>query len=230
MPAQIMGLVAANNGLKVSPHGLKVCRMFNQGAHFIYLPQMPNGIWKPVTLCEDMDEVMDFMGFDGEVRARGFQTKQQIFEWVGQSRFFDARQFRSKGEGISKVKEERTMYGDFVKWAEEQRRIAEEDADSEADQLSREDLKNEWATVKDQRKEEALVRFGKKDAYDAEMRVVSLRYVFYSTCCVCSGQCLRHISRAKAKTIFNGNTVKEWTGLADGQWEELRLTMHIAKR
>ncbi|KAH8825268.1 hypothetical protein DL96DRAFT_1612564 [Flagelloscypha sp. PMI_526] len=180
----IMGLIAANNGLKLSPHALR----------------MPNGIWKPVILSENMSEVMEFMGFDLAIRDRGFQTKRQIFEWVGASRLFDPHQFRSKGDGIRDVKIERTMYGEFLEWAEEQKQ--KETSTPEVD------VEGDWEALKARRREEALIRFGGKEAYDKEVQIVALR--------------------AKAKNIFNGNKVKEWLN-SGNDWELTRLVMHIAK-
>jgi hypothetical protein len=86
---------------------------------------------------------------------KGFKTKLQVFEWVASSRFFDHRNFQTKGEGIKKVKRERTMYAEFVEWVENQRERWEADGEVE-----------DGTARKEKAVEEALVYFNKKEEFE----------------------------------------------------------------
>ena len=89
----------------------------------------------------------------------GFRSKREVFEWVGTSRFFDPRRFRSTGEGFRKVKPERKMYHEFVEWAMEKALAATGRGEEPSVQRS-----------KAVTREDALEYFGKKKAFEALVR------------------------------------------------------------
>ena len=118
-----------------------------------------------------------------------------MFEWVASSRFFDHRNFKTKGEGIKKVKQDRTMYAEFVEWVEDQRGRWEADGVVE-DGTAR----KERAEVI----EEALVYFNKKEEFEELAH--------------------SRLNRARMKEGFNGHKVNEWAGMASN-WMEVKRIM-----
>ncbi|KJA21192.1 hypothetical protein HYPSUDRAFT_88200 [Hypholoma sublateritium FD-334 SS-4] len=139
----IMGLISRNGGLTLGAKGLM-------------LPDPPN---PPQDLSESFDEITSFLGLSMKVFEEGFQTREQIYEWVTSSKFFDAGQFRSTGPGISKVKAQRTMYSEFVEWVATTKIVSQQ-----ISCMSRE----EWqAKIRD----EALVYFNKKLEYEASSKL-----------------------------------------------------------
>lgn len=158
----IMGLIGKNGGLALGAKGLKVKLLRHmQSPHFSHwatfqLPDPPN---PPQDLSESFDEITSFLGLPMQVFEEGFQTREQIYEWVTSSRFFNASQFRSTGPGISKVKAQRTMYSDFVEWV-----TTTKVSSLQISWMSRE----EWqAKIRD----EALVYFNKKLEFEASSRL-----------------------------------------------------------
>ncbi|KAJ6544808.1 hypothetical protein DFH09DRAFT_990326 [Mycena vulgaris] len=174
----IMGLIARNKGLALGSKGLKV-------------PNVPR---TPFDLTESMDEIMQYMGLSMERWKAGFQTKQEVFEWVGTSSLFDLARFQTEGQGIKKVKPERKMYAQFVQWAKEQKQHLGDPESESPDMLD-----------KAGQIQHALKYFGKKEEFDALAR--------------------EDAEKARLKEGFNGTKVREWTGLSEKQWKELKATM-----
>ncbi|KAJ6577218.1 hypothetical protein B0H19DRAFT_1217986 [Mycena capillaripes] len=139
----IMGLVARNKGLALGSKGLKI-------------PHPPR---PPFELSESMNEIMKYMGLSMERWKAGFQTKKEVFEWVGESPLFDAARFRAEGQGIKKVKPERKMYAQFVEWAKEQK-----------EHLADSSTASERTMDKEEQVQHALKYFGKKEEFDAMER------------------------------------------------------------
>ncbi|KAJ3895454.1 hypothetical protein GG344DRAFT_38886 [Lentinula edodes] len=161
----IQGLVASNVGLVLGVNGLK-------------FPHPPH---PTLILCQDFTIISKFFGWSSERRNSGFDNRQQIFEWVSESRFFDPKCFQTSGEGIRKVKAQRTMYSDFVAWAKQ--RLAEGGLTSV-----------DMAEVKRRRervREEALIEFGRQDEVEAYVKEFE--------------------GRKKLKSSFNGTVVNAWT-------------------
>ncbi|KAJ7170574.1 hypothetical protein C8R43DRAFT_979893 [Mycena crocata] len=131
----IIGLVARNKGLALGSKGLKV-------------PHPPR---PPFDLSDSMDEIVKYMGLSMERWKAGFQTKQQVFEWVATSSLFDPARFQTEGQGIKKVKPERKMYAQFVEWVKEQQRHS---------------TPSPGALDKEGQIQHALDYFGKKDEFD----------------------------------------------------------------
>lgn len=111
------------------------------------------------------------MGMSMDPWIVGFKSKREVFEWVGTSRFFDPRRFRSTGEGFRKVKPERKMYHEFVEWAMEKVLAATERG---------EELPGQRAKVLT--RDEILEYFGKKKAFETlvqeRTRRLELKEVF----------------------------------------------------
>jgi hypothetical protein len=89
----------------------------------------------------------------------GFKSKTEVFTWVGTSRFFNPRTFRSKGEGFRKVKLERKMYYEFVEWATEKVAAAKLAGEGETPKRRSSDAGGE-----------ALDYFGKRDLFEGRTR------------------------------------------------------------
>jgi hypothetical protein len=139
---------------------------------------------------------MPFFGLSLEIWERGFKTKLQVFEWATTSRFFNPACFRTKGDGIRKVKEDRKMYAEFVNWVS----AAQQDQETH-------DAVQETSTptkAKDDMINEALVYFDKKEEFEELAR--------------------SRLQRARFKDVFNGHKVNEWAGL-ESRWREVKLVM-----
>lgn len=83
---------------------------------------MPNPPYPPVDLSADFEMITEYLGLSMDSWKAGFHTKLEVFEWAGTCHFFDPGRFRSEGSGIKKVKPQRTMYAEFVEWANKQPR------------------------------------------------------------------------------------------------------------
>jgi hypothetical protein len=103
-----------------------------------------------------MNDILKYMGLSMEQWEVGFQTKQQLFEWVGTSSLFDPVRFRAEGQGIKKVKPERVMYAQFVQWVVDKKKHL---GDLETVSLD-----------KESQIQHALKYFGKKEEFDALAR------------------------------------------------------------
>ncbi|KAE9400430.1 hypothetical protein BT96DRAFT_1097497 [Gymnopus androsaceus JB14] len=179
----IQGLVARNVGLVLGVNGLKYQN-----------PPHPT-----LTLSTDYDRISKFFGWSNERRHAGFNTRKEIFDWVAESRFFDPKYFKSSGAGIKKVKPERTMYREFVLFANEQAaRPGVTTMDMEEVLRRREDVRNE-----------ALVEFGWRDEVDGHVRLYE--------------------ARKRLKCVFNGTTVKDWTGLGNN-WRGVKIVMDVVRK
>lgn len=117
--------------------------------------QIPHPPRPPFDLSESMDDIMQYMELSMKQWNAGFQTKKEIFEWVGASPLFDPARFQTEGQGIKKVKPERKMYAQFVEWAKEQKqRVGDSGTASRG-------------MDKEEQVQHALKYFGKKEEYDA---------------------------------------------------------------
>jgi len=132
----------------------------------------------------------------------GFKTRREVFEWAGTCRFFDPKKFRSQGEGIRKVKQERKMYAEFVEWA--MQRAAEAASGEEAAQESKEMRQERELKLRN----EALVHFKQKEAFDALTR--------------------ERLLRTRVKEVFRGATVRDWTNLGE-HWKGVKIVMDAVR-
>ncbi|KAF5389273.1 hypothetical protein D9757_003542 [Collybiopsis confluens] len=146
----IQGLVTRNVGLVLGVNGLKY----------------PNPPHPTLILNQDFDRISIFFGWSSERRNAGFTSRQQIFEWVIESRFFDPKSFRTSGQGISRVKAQRTMYSDFVVWV---------NARSESTDM--EEVKHRQERVR----KEALIEFGRLEEVENYMREFEARKILKTT-------------------------------------------------
>lgn len=141
-----------------------------------------------------------------------FQSNEEIFEWVAESRFYDARNFRARDvPGMTKVKAERTMYASFIQWSEERpERDLKSTTNIGSSEAPREEVlaKNTMMRLLNAGKEEALVRFGKKDELDAFMHDFNLRTWF--------------------KQAFTGTKVGVWTDM-ERCWKEVKVVMDLVR-
>ncbi|KAJ7600533.1 hypothetical protein C8J56DRAFT_1073703 [Mycena floridula] len=174
----MLGLLAANAGLKLGSKGLKY----------------PNRPYEPIFLSQSFDGIFDFFGLSMTKRRAGFQSKLEIFKWVGSSRLFDPLSFKSSGEGITKVKADRRMYAEFVQWANEQAvHKLENDASVARDR-----------EMKSRVREEALVRFNKKEEHDEVHRIANVK--------------------ARLKEVWNGRRVGEMIEMPE-RWKSIKIVM-----
>ncbi|KAJ7127127.1 hypothetical protein C8R44DRAFT_702136 [Mycena epipterygia] len=175
----ILGLVARNKGLALGSKGLKI-------------PHPPR---PPFDLCENMDEILQYMGLSMEQWKGGFQKKQQVFEWVRTSSLFDPARFQTEGRGFKKVKPERKMYAQFVEWVKEQQQHRD----------GSESASSHGTLDKEEQIQHALKYFGKKKQFDTLAR--------------------EDADKARLKEVFNGTNVRSWMGLTGEQWKELKMAM-----
>ncbi|KAJ6513416.1 hypothetical protein C8R45DRAFT_813034 [Mycena sanguinolenta] len=142
----IFGLIARNKGLALGSKGLKES-----------IPHPPH---PPFDLCDNMGEILQYIGLSMSRWEAGFQTKREIFEWVATSPLFEPARFKTEGQGIKKVKPERKMYAQFVEWVKEQQHGVGDDARTRG-------------MEKDEQIQHALKYFGKKEEWDALEREVT---------------------------------------------------------
>ncbi|KAJ7600516.1 hypothetical protein C8J56DRAFT_1019661 [Mycena floridula] len=128
----------------------------------------------------------------------GFQSKLEIFKWVGSSMLFDPLSFKSSGEGITKVKADRRMYAEFVQWANEQAvHKLENDASVARDR-----------EMKSRVREEALVRFNKKEEHDEVHRIAN--------------------DKARLKEVWNGRRVGEMIEMPENS-KSIKIVMESVR-
>ncbi|KAF9077664.1 hypothetical protein BDP27DRAFT_1311432 [Rhodocollybia butyracea] len=142
----IQGLIARNVGLVLGVNGLKY----------------PNPPHQTLTLNQDFSAISRFFGWSIERRNAGFTSRQEVFEWVINSRFFDASCFRTSGDGITKVKAERTMYSDFVTWVKDQVTAGVVDME-------------EYGQRRERVRKEALEEFGCLEEVETTVRIFEAR-------------------------------------------------------
>uniref|UniRef100_A0A0W0F3U4 Uncharacterized protein n=1 Tax=Moniliophthora roreri TaxID=221103 RepID=A0A0W0F3U4_MONRR len=151
----------------------------------VHYPHPPH---PTIVLSTSYDEIADFFGLDMGRWHAGFKTHPEIFDWVASSRFFDPSYFRS---GLQKVKPERAMYFQFTRWAESLER-----RNGTADEVV--------SRRREQVREEALVRFNRKEEVAAYYRQYNCRQML--------------------KEAWNGHRVSQWTGLGE-RWKAVKQVM-----
>ncbi|KAF9556738.1 hypothetical protein CPC08DRAFT_669482 [Agrocybe pediades] len=176
----ILGLIARNIGLHLGVKGLK-------------MPDPPN---PALHLSDSFDEITEFLGISLATFREGFKTKREVFEWAASVKYFDAKNFRSRGPGISKVKPERKMYAEFVEWVQKTKPLASVYADDGFDEK-----------VQKVRRD-ALVFFQKKEEYENMAKAAAQARTV----------------RALRKDSFSGHVVRDWTGLGE-HWKGVKIIM-----
>jgi hypothetical protein len=151
----------------------------------------------PFRLSDSFDDITQFLGLSMDIYDKGFTTKREVFLWVASCRYFDPSLFRTKGEGIKKVKDDRLMYAEFVKWVEESWLQPAGPTEKKNLAFARQEKS---AKVR----EEALLFFGKKDTFEALAR--------------------QRFSKQMFKESFNGSRVRDWAELG-GNWKAVKSIM-----
>ena len=129
---------------------------------------------------------MPFLGLDVERWKQGFTTQREVFTWVSNSPYFDARRMaRSDADQIGrrKAREVRGMYQNFLAYANE---LAVVSIGSSNNRLTKQEVRD--ATL-----QAALDYFGKRKLYGRLLRVAKVK--------------------ERVKTVFTGKMVIQWTGL-----------------
>ncbi|KAL0578635.1 G4 quadruplex nucleic acid binding protein [Marasmius crinis-equi] len=186
----ILGLLGQNVGLAWGLNGLRY-------------PQPP---YPPVVLSTDHGEIADFFGLSMTRWSSGFDTQEDVFQWIVASRLFDPLRFRSKGQ---KVKPVRTMYHNFVRWVDDR---IEPEALPVSAALSLESTtqagNSTFTPRQEEVREEALVHFGKKTELEAFLRQTK--------------------TRETLKKVFNGHNVRDWAQLGT-RWKTVKLVMDAVR-
>lgn len=180
----IMGLIGRNAGLALGEKGLRIS-------------DPPN---PPIELSRSFDEITDFMGWSMDAWRTGFRRKRDIFEWAGSSHFFNPRKFRTHGVGISKVKEERKMYMEFVQWASE-KAAAFFPVEEDESKVTKEE---HWVAFRDR----TLAHFNKKEKFDAIND--------------------ERVRRVHLKQVFSGSRVRDWAELGE-HWKGVKMIMDVVR-
>lgn len=125
------------------------------------------------------------MGISATLPLSSFGTRQEVFRWIAGSRLFDPTRFRSTGTGFTKVKQERAMYHDFVRWAEELPKADLEGAGIELRPRSkRQDTRSE-----------ALDFFNKREAFET--------------------RAAEQATRTRLKSVWSGHQVRDWGNMGE---------------
>ncbi|KAF6755919.1 hypothetical protein DFP72DRAFT_1118832 [Ephemerocybe angulata] len=173
----MLGLITRNIGLRLGEHGLK----------------LPVSQHQPLMLSDSFDEILPFLGLDKGTFDKGFRTKEEVFEWVASVRFFDPRFFRSSGEGITKVKQDRKMYREFVQWVNEHNQKADSD-----------DLDGDPRTSGRQ-----------LDINETIMKVQAQALIFFDKKAEHESRTLARQNREKVRKTFCGHNIRDWTELGE---------------
>ncbi|KDQ25790.1 hypothetical protein PLEOSDRAFT_62019 [Pleurotus ostreatus PC15] len=165
----ILGVIIRNHGLHLGVHGLK-------------MPDPPNS---PLHLSDDFSDILRFMGISATLPLTSFGTRQEVFRWIAGSRLFDPTRFRSTGTGFSKVKQERAMYHDFVRWAEELSKIDVGGTNTRfRPRGNHQDVRSE-----------ALDFFSKREAFEA--------------------RAAEQATRTRLKSVWSGHQVRDWANMGE---------------
>ncbi|EAU85965.2 hypothetical protein CC1G_02988 [Coprinopsis cinerea okayama7 len=178
----ILGLMAANIGLKLGQTGLKI-------------PDPPNPHF---VLSVNFDDIMDFLGLSREVYNSGFKTRMEVYEWVCTMKWFDPYMFRPTGQGIAKLKPDRTMYAEFVLFVTNNWSI------SESERIRKRDDKKSRDALFQTVKLEALNYFDKTAQF--ETRLESRRI------------------QQRTQAVFSGHRVRDWAELGE-HWKGVKMIM-----
>lgn len=165
------------------------------------IPDIPN---PPFLLSNSFDDIVSFLGLSMETYRKGFQTRREVFQWAVSCKYFDHRRFQTRGEGITKVKQERRMYTEFIEWVEESRsRLATESRPELNIPLPR-------AERCARAKEDAMLFFHKWEDFEAIIKA--------------------RTGRQRFKAGFNGTLVQEWAELSGANWEDVKMIMDEVKK
>jgi len=74
-----------------------------------------------ILVSKDQDKILSFIGLDFETWAAGFDTQEDVYEWVSQSKYFNWEKFKFEElNHINRIRnKKRPMYADFVTWCSE---------------------------------------------------------------------------------------------------------------
>ncbi|KAH7913394.1 hypothetical protein BJ138DRAFT_1171301 [Hygrophoropsis aurantiaca] len=133
----IIGTIASGCGLSIGTKGMKISN------------PSPD---PPIHLTSSPVAIFHFLGLSTDTWKRGFSTQEAVFKFAASSRFFDPQKLVPRNASKKKAAESRTMYRNFLVWAQEQNPGV--DAICQSQDMV----------------EEALVQFGKKDERDLLVR------------------------------------------------------------
>lgn len=73
-----------------------------------------------IPISSDPERICKFLGFNYEIRRKGFDTQREIFDWVVDSKYFDARIFSYENMNhIARVRDrKRASYKEFLSYIE----------------------------------------------------------------------------------------------------------------
>lgn len=103
----LVGKTAHKFGLKFGPEGLVMpIRNFN------------NRLSKDIIITKNSKKIFEFLGYDYDRYLMGFDTKQEIFDWVINSKFFDSEMFEM--QNLNQIDRKRTRkratYQEFLEY------------------------------------------------------------------------------------------------------------------
>jgi hypothetical protein len=105
-----IGKIAHKFGLK---YGIK-------GLEYVHRTQDQSKIFGRINLSKDPSVILPFLGFDYERWLEGFDTKEEIFDFIVNSKYFNPEMFRFKNLSAEHKKRNRRrdMYLDFLNYVE----------------------------------------------------------------------------------------------------------------
>lgn len=104
----LLGRIAHAQGVSLRHDGL------------VYIFRDDGHKFRELFLTRDYAQALQFMGYDPEVLARGFETKEDVYRYVATSPFFNRDIFLLENRNAkSRVRDsKRVMYMEFLKWCE----------------------------------------------------------------------------------------------------------------
>lgn len=95
---------------------------FRHDGLFYYFrdPENEDYKFREILLTRDFGKALTLMGYDPDCYARGFETREKIYEYVASSPFFNSAVFLLENRNArSRVRDKkRLMYMEFLKWCE----------------------------------------------------------------------------------------------------------------
>jgi len=114
----LLGVTARRSGLQYASAGL-----------FLMLPlsyfddNLPDHEFKNILITTDTEVIFNILGFDYERFAKGFDSREDMYEWVAQSRYFIGNYFEyTELNHQNKTRNaKRPTYAAFLEWAKSRR-------------------------------------------------------------------------------------------------------------
>lgn len=185
----LMGRIARRMGMKYGSDGLKARYWYNE-----------NQVSDWYVVSTEPYEIFELLGYDYEVFTKGFDTLTDIFEYTASSPFFNKELFvlENRNNHSRSRDSKRKTYTGFLTWLSDKSDLPAFNWPSLVEKGSKQNASDVLSWMFNNHT--GLVT---ESHCDVRLRVIHNEWVIHSDMVVEEG----------LKSYFNGNLVKEWTGL-----------------